>query len=64
MAVSTCIKCEGTEFEVAESQPKNSRFKLLFVQCSSCGGVVGALEHTNVSALLHLISTKLKIKLD
>jgi predicted nucleic-acid-binding Zn-ribbon protein len=39
MATSTCIKCSGTSFEVKEQSPKHSNYKIMFIQCSSCGGV-------------------------
>jgi len=63
MAASTCVKCSGKLFEVVEAQPHDSRFKLLFVQCAACGGVVGALEHTNVGALIRLVAGKLGLTL-
>jgi len=52
MALSTCIKCGGTSFEVVEKEPRHSAFKLMFVQCSSCGGVVGVIEYENIGARL------------
>ena len=45
MAKSTCPMCRTREFEMVESKPKNSRFSVNFVQCSTCGTVVGVLEH-------------------
>jgi NAD-dependent SIR2 family protein deacetylase len=52
MATSTCVKCGGTTFENKEASPKNSKFKLIFVQCASCGGVVGAMDYFNIGVEL------------
>ena len=51
MAVSTCIKCgEENQFEVVlkESIP-GANYKLAFVQCARCGGVVGVLDYYNIN---------------
>ena len=53
MAESTCLHCGRTSFEVKRVEPRNSMYVLMFVQCSSCGGVVGVLEHEVTSGLLH-----------
>ena len=52
MAVSKCVKCDGMFFELKEVTPRDSEFKLNFVQCATCGAVVGVLEYNNVGALL------------
>lgn len=52
MATSTCVKCGSSRFELQPAEPANSRFKLYFVQCSSCGGVVGVQEFNNATAML------------
>lgn len=52
MALSTCPKCNSTSFEVKEHEPRNSKFKLNFVQCASCGAVVGARDFYNTGAML------------
>jgi len=59
MAMSTCIKCGGHLFEVKENEPHDSRFKVLFVQCRTCGGVIGAMDHYNIGALIHSLAKKL-----
>lgn len=46
MATPTCIKCGGTQFEHKEVSLKRLRSKLTFVQCASCGGVVGMLDQS------------------
>jgi len=61
MAMSTCVKCGGHSFEIRENEPHDSRFKLMFVQCSSCGGVVGVIDFYNIGAELQLIKKKLGI---
>jgi hypothetical protein len=50
MAQSTCIKCEGTTFEVQPHLFHGDR--VLFFQCSRCGGVVGIHEAEDLGALL------------
>jgi translation initiation factor 2 beta subunit (eIF-2beta)/eIF-5 len=50
-------------FEVVEKEPTHSNFKLLFVQCSSCGAVVGVLDHYNIGSLIHDLAEKLNVEL-
>lgn len=50
MARSTCVKCGGSMFETVEQSPRGSNFKLIFIQCSSCGGVVGVMDYFNIGA--------------
>lgn len=59
MALSTCLKCGSHAFEVKEAEPTHSLFKLMFVQCSSCGSVVGVTDYFNTASLLKKIATKL-----
>ncbi len=61
MARSTCMKCDGSRFELAEYTPTSSKFKFQFVQCSSCGGVVGAMDFMNVGAMLEDQNVALKV---
>ena len=44
MAVSTCGKCGGQRFELADAELPGAaaRFKLL--QCSDCGVAIGVIE--------------------
>lgn len=56
---STCVKCGGTSFETKEVEPRNSRYKLIFVQCSSCGGVVGVTEFFNIGSMLQTLAKKM-----
>ena len=48
MAYSKCPKCDYTSFELVINEPKNSDFKLAFVQCGSCGCVVGTMDYWNI----------------
>jgi predicted nucleic-acid-binding Zn-ribbon protein len=56
---STCVKCGNTSFEVKEVSPNGSNFKLIFVQCASCGGVVGVTEYFNIGAKIEALAKKL-----
>jgi hypothetical protein len=57
MATPTCLKCGGTQFEHKEVSLKRFRPKLTFVQCSSCGGVVGVLDHSMAEELREMRKT-------
>lgn len=61
MAISTCVKCGGSRFELKENEPYGSRYKLMFVQCTNCGGVVGAVDFFNTGAELQVIKKHLGI---
>ncbi len=52
MAKSTCIKCEGTKFEIKDLAVTGAKFRLFAVQCASCGGVIGLQESHNTAGLL------------
>ena len=51
MAISTCNHCEETKFELVLQKPTDSKYTFRFVQCASCGTVVGVLEERNIGAL-------------
>jgi len=60
MAISRCPKCEGSYFEMVEnSNVQGAKFKIMFIQCSSCGSVVGTTDYYNVPTLLNKIANKL-----
>lgn len=59
MARATCVKCDSNNFEVVENTPRTSNFNLLFVQCASCGGVVGGMDYFNIGSMLQKLATKL-----
>jgi hypothetical protein len=52
MAQSRCPKCLKTEFELKESAPVGSRYKLWMVQCAACGAVVGTMEFVSVGSMV------------
>lgn len=52
MAASTCVKCGSTSFELKETVLAGSPWKLYFVQCFHCGGVVGVLDDQNIGGML------------
>lgn len=59
MAISKCIKCGGSRFELQEVEPAGANFKYYFVQCARCGGVVGVVEANNLGAMIHKLGQKL-----
>lgn len=61
MATSKCVKCENTRFEMKQAQISGSNFILFFIQCASCGGVVGVVEAENISAKLTKIARKIGV---
>lgn len=52
MAISTCLRCNGTIFETNEYTPKGSNFKQNFIQCSACGGVAGVVGYYDSGVIL------------
>jgi len=64
MATSTCVKCDGHRFEIKEAQPKGAAYKFYFVQCASCGGVVGVVNISHVPTMLRKIAEKLNVNVD
>ncbi|RYZ94261.1 MAG: hypothetical protein EOO68_20595 [Moraxellaceae bacterium] len=64
MAKSTCPKCSNGSFEMVESDNvKDSKFKIMFIQCTSCGAVVGTTDFYNIPNLLEKIAKKLGFNL-
>jgi hypothetical protein len=49
---STCVKCGKSSFEVVVDEPSGSQYKLVYVQCSFCGGVAGVLPYIHTNGLL------------
>jgi len=52
MALSTCPKCNNRIFATQEYSPIGSAYKLIFIQCASCGTVVGVLDYYNIGTLI------------
>lgn len=64
MAVSTCTKCGSHEFEMVTAENvRNAVFKVRFVQCASCGGVVGVQEFDDNNMLIETLAHKLGVSL-
>ncbi len=63
MAVSRCPKCEEHQFEMVEKEIRNARFKMMFIQCSSCGTVVGVTDYENTPSLIHRLAKALGVRL-
>lgn len=71
MANTTCAKCGHTQFELKEIVVKDSAFKLMSVQCASCGTSIGVIDYYNIghlikkqSAAIKKIATQLKVSVD
>ncbi len=58
MAISMCPKCSSSSFEVKIQSPSGSNYKVAFIQCRSCGCVVGAQEYYNVGTLVKDLEKK------
>jgi predicted nucleic-acid-binding Zn-ribbon protein len=59
MATSKCIKCDNSRFELKEATISGSAFRMCFVQCANCGGVISVVEMENIGAQLHKIAKKI-----
>lgn len=55
--------CNGHTFEIEQFEPRGSAFKLIAVQCASCGAVVGVIDYMNIGNILGKIAEKLGIRL-
>jgi len=47
-----------------EVEPRGSNYKFLFIQCTSCGGVVGVVNNSHLPSMLRKIGEKLGVKMD
>ena len=64
MAYSKCPKCDSTSFEMQEAKVSGARFKLMFIQCSRCGAVIGVQDYYNIGNLIYKLAEKLHVNLD
>ena len=63
MALSSCPRCSSGSFEIVEANVADATYRMLFIQCSSCGCVVGTqtyfdpgfLSKRNEEALAELL---------
>ncbi len=60
MALSTCIKGGGRFFQGVVAEPSDLAYRVIFVQCSSCGGVVGTLPFFDPGVLAKRVEGALK----
>ena len=63
MAYSACPKCNGHYFEMKEAEPANALYKVNFIQCSSCGAVVGVIDYFDLGTLIHKLARALGMTL-
>ena len=63
MAQSKCANCGFEFFEVVKNKPQNSDADLLFIQCASCGTVIGLMNESNTELITKSIEEQfLKIQ--
>lgn len=60
MAMSKCGHCGNHSFEVKEVEPSGSKYKMYFVQCSSCGVPVSCMEYFSNNVLLQKLTDAVK----
>lgn len=59
--ISTCVKCgKMNMFETVEAEPARSNYKLIYLQCSPCGGVAGVLEYFNAGQELSQLNRRVE----
>lgn len=59
MATTKCPKCDSTRFEMKEHPVANSNFRIMFIQCASCGAAVSTTEFLNTNSLIRKLASKL-----
>ncbi|SQA96717.1 Uncharacterised protein [Cedecea neteri] len=64
MAQSSCPRCGRDRFEMAVTKIQNARLPVTFIQCASCGTVVGTIEHLCAAELVQKLAKKLNVTLD
>lgn len=67
MPAPSCPKCEKHDFELSESVMLTGggyNTKVWFVQCSSCGTVVGVIDYFNVTHRIRELEAKVDKILD
>lgn len=52
MAVSTCVKCGGHQFEMVVGSPMKANYKQNYLQCTVCGGVAGVVGFYDAGVML------------
>ena len=52
LGVTKCPKCEKGSFTLREFEPSGGRFKMNFIQCSSCHTPVGVTEYFEIGTAM------------
>lgn len=60
MALSSCPKCSAHRFEMKEVEPAGGTYKQIFIQCASCGTVVGVTGYFDAGEIAHQNRERLK----
>lgn len=65
MAVSKCPResCNKSNFEVKELTVRDSPYRLVAIQCASCGSVVSVNEFLNIGSIISKIAEKIGVKI-
>jgi len=58
MAESKCPNCRFDYFEVVKNKPQNSDREVFFVQCASCGTVIGIVNDSNSERVVNELEEK------
>lgn len=58
---SKCPKCENTRFEMVEESPTGSKYKVMFIRCSSCKTVVSTEPYFNTGKILENLANELNL---
>lgn len=64
MATPSCPRCSCHSFEIVTASVRGSRFPCNFVQCISCGCVIGVMEQYSAGDLVIKLAKKLGFTLD
>jgi transcription elongation factor Elf1 len=64
MAHPSCPRCYCGAFELTEAKVKGAKYKLYFVQCGTCGAVVGTEPYLSVVSLVERLEKKVDLVLE
>lgn len=71
MALANCVRCGNGGFETSIQSPMGSNIKMVFIQCSGCGGVVGtapyhdpSAQHDRIINAIQAVARELKLGID
>jgi len=60
MATTKCARCDSTSFEAKVFEPRGSNYKLVSVQCASCGAAIGVMEYMNSTTQIQKLEKQLQ----